>query len=222
MDVKALTDERLFADGEVVWSWRAHAGAKFSRRVMLAKMTVANAGSPGRARISRKPLRREGRLSPPVPVVTRARANFFCAGPRVQRPPGLPCALCLWRVMHDARLGRISPRERGLAASAVIARSASDEAIQSRQPGSGLLRFARNDGVRCLKIESEHSPRRPGEGRDPTTGRGFAKVVHRRAHRRFRGTGPGLRRDDGGVCGSLLNDATQGVISAVEQRANYH
>jgi|SRR5271165_1815263 len=38
----------------------------------------------------------------------------------------------------------------------------------------------------------------------------------------LRGTGPGLRRDDGGVCGSLLNDATQGVISAVEQRANYH
>ena len=40
-----------FADGEVVWSWRAHAGAKLSQDSKgLARATVANAGSPGRAR----------------------------------------------------------------------------------------------------------------------------------------------------------------------------
>src|ERR1700751_4773403 len=39
-----------------------------AEHAMLAKMTVANAGSPRKARISRKPSCREGRLSPPVPV----------------------------------------------------------------------------------------------------------------------------------------------------------
>jgi hypothetical protein len=34
VDAKAPTDERRHADGEVVWSWRAHAGAKFSRKMM--------------------------------------------------------------------------------------------------------------------------------------------------------------------------------------------
>src|SRR5690242_18959691 len=39
------------ADGQVVWSWRAHAGAKFSRGSRgRARTTVANAGSPGRVR----------------------------------------------------------------------------------------------------------------------------------------------------------------------------
>jgi hypothetical protein len=50
-------------------------------------------GSPGRARISRKPLRREGRLSPPVPVVFALAQIPSAREPRVQRPPGLPCAL---------------------------------------------------------------------------------------------------------------------------------
>jgi hypothetical protein len=45
----------LFAYGEVVWSWRAHAGAKLSQSSKgFAPATVANAGSPGRAPISRK------------------------------------------------------------------------------------------------------------------------------------------------------------------------
>jgi len=39
------------ADGEAVWSWRALAGAKFARSSKgFAPMTVAIAGSPGRAR----------------------------------------------------------------------------------------------------------------------------------------------------------------------------
>jgi hypothetical protein len=82
------------ADGEIVWSWRAHAGAKLSR--MICEATVANAGSPRRARISRKPLRGEGRLSPPVPVVHALAQIFFAREPRVQRPPGLPSTLLLF------------------------------------------------------------------------------------------------------------------------------
>src|ERR1700741_2219463 len=70
-----------FADGEVVWSWRAHAGAKVSPDSKgRARMTVANAGSPGRARISRKPSRREGRCDHRRTCGFRARANSFCAG----------------------------------------------------------------------------------------------------------------------------------------------
>jgi hypothetical protein len=41
---------------------------------------------------------------------------FLCTlhtRPRVQRAPGLPCALCLSRVENDTKLGRIPPRERG-------------------------------------------------------------------------------------------------------------
>ena len=72
------------ADGKVVWSWRAHAGAKSARSSKgFARVTVANAGSPRRAPISRKTTA-QGR-----PVVTactcgfRARANCFCARARV-------------------------------------------------------------------------------------------------------------------------------------------
>ena len=81
-----------------MWSWRAHAGAKLLQDSKgLARATVANAGSPGRTRISRKPLRREGRLSPPVPVVFALAQISFAREPRVHaatRPShGLPCAL---------------------------------------------------------------------------------------------------------------------------------
>jgi hypothetical protein len=46
----------------------------------FAKATVAIAGSPRRARISRKPLRGEGRSVSACTCGSRARANFFCAG----------------------------------------------------------------------------------------------------------------------------------------------
>src|ERR1700752_4979983 len=42
-------------------------------------------------------LRREGRLLPPVPVVFALAQIFFAREPRVQRPPGLPCALFTFR-----------------------------------------------------------------------------------------------------------------------------
>jgi hypothetical protein len=51
VDESMLKTCGIEADGEVVWSWRAHAGAKWSRSSKgFAEMTVANAGSPGRAR----------------------------------------------------------------------------------------------------------------------------------------------------------------------------
>src|ERR1700719_1930922 len=44
----------LEADGEVVWSWRPDAGAKFLRSKLLRSDGGKRARSPGRSRISRK------------------------------------------------------------------------------------------------------------------------------------------------------------------------
>src|SRR5713101_4756173 len=92
-------------------------------------MTVARKpGHRGERGVSRKPLRREGRIASAEPVCSCA---FFCAllhaRPRVQRAPGFPCALLfLSRAAIDAKLGRIAPRDR--------------EAVSA--------------DTRCLKIES--------------------------------------------------------------------
>jgi hypothetical protein len=52
-----------FADGEDVWSWRPDAGVKF--REVIREATVARKpGHRGERGISRKPLRREGRVIP--------------------------------------------------------------------------------------------------------------------------------------------------------------
>src|SRR5579872_2605890 len=86
VDVKALPDERrLFTDGEVVWSWRPKALAPSSSEAEMLHESDGGKreGSPRRAPINRKPLRREGRLSPPVPVAFALAQIFFCA-----RAPG--------------------------------------------------------------------------------------------------------------------------------------
>src|SRR5215469_15542401 len=64
--------------------------------------TLVHRGEHG---VSRKPLRREGRLSPPVPVVHALAQISFARGPRVQRPPGLPCALFIERVRRKQNSG---------------------------------------------------------------------------------------------------------------------
>jgi hypothetical protein len=75
------------------------------------------------------PLRREGRTASAEPVCSCA--LLLCASwhtrPRVQRAPGLPCAL---EGERHANLGRIAPRDRRRI-PAVIARSTCDEAIHS-------------------------------------------------------------------------------------------
>jgi hypothetical protein len=95
------------ADGEVVWSWRAHAGAKFSLTLQRrAKMTVATRGSPGRTRISRKPSRREGRSVSACTCGHRALAQISlrggpgCSATRLSLRPRL-----LAEGDQDAKLG---------------------------------------------------------------------------------------------------------------------
>jgi hypothetical protein len=83
VDVGALTDERRIArTSEVVWSWRAHAGAQVRDDAFrITRATVAKAGSPGRARISRKPLRREGRCVSACTCGFALSRNFFARRP---------------------------------------------------------------------------------------------------------------------------------------------
>jgi hypothetical protein len=53
---------------------------------------------------------------PPLNLYARVRVlvHTLHARPRVQRAPGFPCALCLWRDKVPANLGRVAPRECGL------------------------------------------------------------------------------------------------------------
>jgi hypothetical protein len=64
--------------------------------------------------ISRKPSRREGRIASAEPVCSCAPFSLLMhARPRVQRAPGLPCALFIQRGPTNLqKLGRNAPRER--------------------------------------------------------------------------------------------------------------
>jgi hypothetical protein len=54
VDAEACEDERkMIADGEVVWSWRPGAGAKF-RRISPTEVTVARKPVTGEHEVSRK------------------------------------------------------------------------------------------------------------------------------------------------------------------------
>jgi hypothetical protein len=100
--------------------------------VMIREATVAKKpGTPRRARISRQTNRAGNAGCFGVPVVTCLRAFFICTqGCGCVRCTGIPCALFFVRDEIDASLGREA--RRGNAASCpVIARSVSDEAIQT-------------------------------------------------------------------------------------------
>src|SRR5262245_54985687 len=83
----------VFADGEIVWSWRPDAGVKLAMMLRITPTTVANKpGSPRRSRISRKTIAQGMPVVSAEPVVL-PRAFFVARGPWVQRAPGIPCAL---------------------------------------------------------------------------------------------------------------------------------
>ena len=95
---------------------------------------------------------------------------------RVHRAPGIPCALCFAGRTILAQLGRIAPRDRGVISQrAVIARSKATKqsTLTSRQ--HGLLRFARNDGLKTGALSPPHSQpsspcHRARRRRDPVAG----------------------------------------------------
>ena len=94
MDAVALTDERRQTRTAKSCGPGAPMQAPSPCRMMCGRrwQTLVHRGEP---EVSRKPLRGEGRLSPPVPVVNARSAQLFLrGGPGCMRPPGLPCALC--------------------------------------------------------------------------------------------------------------------------------
>src|SRR5260370_27100055 len=60
------------ADGKIAWSWRPDAGVKFLRSRLLRDDGGKKAGHRGERAISRKPLRREGRMLSAEPVCSCA------------------------------------------------------------------------------------------------------------------------------------------------------
>src|SRR5216683_1926804 len=112
----------VVADGEVVWSWHPLLVSSSRRqirpdRVWTSLQSADDGGkrnsSPGRARRKPlKPLRREGRMIPPTPVVSTP-VLFVAQGAAgaVGTRPSLRPLFFGGRV--HAQLGRIAPRERG-------------------------------------------------------------------------------------------------------------
>src|SRR4051794_6892841 len=88
------------------------------------------------------------------PVVTTSCAfSFLHARPRVQRAPGIPCALSIRAV--DAKLGRTAPRERGgvTGSTAVIARQTRSVCARERERRSDpALRRGRMDCFAALAL----------------------------------------------------------------------
>ena len=83
------------AYGEVVWSWRRGAGVKFLRSELLGSNGGKRAVHRGEHEVSRKATA-QGRPDASAEPVCSC-AFLLCTlhtRPRVQRAPGLPCALC--------------------------------------------------------------------------------------------------------------------------------
>jgi hypothetical protein len=80
------------------------------------------------------------------PLNLYARVRFFYLNlhtrPRVQRAPGLPCALCLFLGVILQNLGRIAPRDRGAAIQAKTVMPGLDPGIH---PSS--QEFSQGDGL---------------------------------------------------------------------------
>ena len=92
VDVKALTDERRLCGrrSRVVLA-RPCRRQVLAKLKSFAKMTVANAGSPGRVRISRKPSRGEGRCDHRLYLwFSRSRKFFLREGPGCSGHPAFP------------------------------------------------------------------------------------------------------------------------------------
>jgi len=114
VDAKLRLTSAADAYGEIVWAWRPGAGVKSCRGESLCRWWWQESRSPGRTRISRKAIA-QGRPGVLRWTCMLVGSISFCntpARPRVQRAPGLPCALwflgarnsCKPRANHAARM----------------------------------------------------------------------------------------------------------------------
>jgi hypothetical protein len=95
----------MAADGEIVWSWRSDAGAKFAKMLTrLAGDGGNQAWSPGRSRISRKTIA-QGRPDDPLSPVVLPRAFFLHADHGCGRHPVFPAPSVSWRDMFQSSSG---------------------------------------------------------------------------------------------------------------------
>jgi hypothetical protein len=120
------------ADGEVVWSWRSDAGAKFAGLNESGDRRWQPSMVTGESTKDTVKTIAQGRPDDPARTCGYAACFFAARGPWVRRAPGLPCALCLRRDTFDASPGRFASRER---------------------EGASTSRFE----IRFLKIESDES-----------------------------------------------------------------
>ena len=93
VDAGGIEDERTDADGKAVWSWRPTLASSCGEK---SAATVANKPDHrGERGISRKPLCRGCPGASAEPVCSCAPLLPLRMRPRVQRAPGIPCALWL-------------------------------------------------------------------------------------------------------------------------------
>src|SRR5258707_14729385 len=121
------------AYGEVVSFWHPDAGVKLAEATPLTTVSIKR-GHRGEHEVSRKTIARGMPVESVCPVVTMLVCLFLShARLRVQRAPGIPCALSSLGETVPAQLGRPAPREceAVFEIMPVIARSESDEAIHS-------------------------------------------------------------------------------------------
>ena len=174
-------DETPIADGEVVWSWRRDAGVKLRGKYLADD--GGNKPLTGKsAKQAVKPLRRGCRsvLRSPVCSCAPSFAHLWHTRPRVQRAPGIPCALFL-RV-KISKLGHMAPRDRG-DVSGWSTSAAQRGAHHARQVGfsiglrqqqhAGVEPAVMHDGILSVAGREQYleggpaspRPRRPADGR---------------------------------------------------------
>ena len=111
----AIRRTQAVADGEIVWSRHPDAGVKFVGSKRFSGMTVARKpGRRGERDISRKTIA-QGRPDALrwTCMLVRALLCTLRTGPRVQRAPGFPCALCLERAgVKDKTRAQCAARSR--------------------------------------------------------------------------------------------------------------
>ena len=130
------------ADGKAVWSWRPTLAS--SPVEFIHKATVANKPDHrGERGISRKPLCRGCPGASAEPVCSCAPLLPLRMRPRVQRAPGIPCALWLMEGQVFEQNSDATYRENAHGRHCEERQRRSNPCL--RLPRHGLLRGARND-----------------------------------------------------------------------------
>ena len=143
---RLMQDERgLVADGEVVWSWRPDAGAKFVRSKLLTGDGGKKPGHRGEHEGNRKTIA-QGK-----PDCLRWTCMLVCAFFRTDRTrdrgcrahPAFPAPSTFGEGETTANLGRRMPRECGIISSRCL-KTESETSSASSRPGA-RLRTGRRD-----------------------------------------------------------------------------